>query len=71
MRRLARSSSPICLISDMTASVAPEAMLTRATPMRSSSATGGVPARATILIGASSSAFTSRAMVSRSARPNG
>src|SRR5262249_19419061 len=31
-RRLIYSSSPICLISDMTVSVAPEAMLTRATP---------------------------------------
>ncbi len=46
MPRLARNPSPILLISDMTASVAPDAMLTRATPIRSSSAAGGEPARA-------------------------
>ena len=69
-RRLAYSSSPIFLIIDMTARVAPEAMLMRATPIRSSAAID-VSGRATILTGASSSAFTSRSMMSTSARPKG
>jgi hypothetical protein len=54
----------------MTASEAPAAMLMRATPIRSNSATAGVPARATMLIGAPA-AFTSRAIASISASANG
>src|SRR3569833_912822 len=62
--------SPMFLISDITASVAPEAMVTRALPSFCSSATGGAPARATILIGAGI-AFASRPTVSMSMKPNG